>query len=199
MGCGVSAASHGSVNHGSKTIGAACGSGIWKDKEVPQQPLEPGVIPSAMLPEADLFRDEDFDGRPENDGTRRPGRNGGFWQDGQLKLFGSTSAMSVIQGDRDDCWLVSALACVAEKPGEIQARCKQQQLSADGRYDIKLFHPVHNQWMELQVDDRLSIDDDRPGPCNPLCMQISREGELWGPLYEKVPILWPASMESSFN
>jgi hypothetical protein len=98
--------------------------------------------------------------------------------------------MSLIQGQLGDCWVVSALACVAEKQGEISNRCKQQTLSSDGRYEITLFHPVQDRWMVIVIDDRLPVrDDERPGvsgePCDPEYMNFSREAEIWGALYEK--------------
>ena len=72
-------------------------------------------------------------------------------------------------------WLASAFSALAEVPNHIQRLCAQQTLAADGRYDIKLFHPTETRWCTVTVDDRLPVTAaDRLQ-----CMQISAEGELW--------------------
>lgn len=115
-------------------------------------------------------------------GGARPARVGGppwaLWRAGM-------SAADVVQGALGDCWLVSALALVAERPwlvrrlfvdagGEADA-----PLLAGGRYRVRLC--LRGVWQVIAVDDTL--------PCSAwsgrLAYASCRRRQLWAPLVEK--------------
>ena len=51
--------------------------------------------------------------------------------------------------------MVSGFAAVAQVPGAISALCAQKGLSTVGRYEVRLFHPLKEEWTSVVVDDRL--------------------------------------------
>jgi calpain-15 len=46
------------------------------------------------------------------------------------------------QGQLGDCWLLSALACLAEYPGAIAECLTDAEYSPRGKYGVRLFHPL---------------------------------------------------------
>ena len=109
--------------------------------------VESSKLPSALdLP---LF-DDAFTGST-NERTCRPGRGDGLADTiPSLCLFKQVLPETVKQGELGNCWLISVLCVLAEKADSILNLCDQQSLSHDGRYDIHLFHPVH----EVPYGDR---------------------------------------------
>ena len=77
------------------------------------------------------------------------------------------------------------MSAIAEFPFLVHRLFKQQHLAEDGRYDIRLFDRVKNEWVVVTIDDRL------PLVCKPkrwakvLFVEPTDEGEFWPCLLEK--------------
>ncbi|CAK9078051.1 Calpain-type cysteine protease ADL1 (Phytocalpain ADL1) (Protein ADAXIALIZED LEAF1) (Protein DEFECTIVE KERNEL 1) (OsDEK1) (Protein SHOOTLESS 3) [Durusdinium trenchii] len=112
----------------------------------------------------------------------------------ELKLYGTTgepclfkhvSPRDIQQGYLGDCWLVSSFSALAEYPDRVRSLFKQKSLSADGRYDIRLYCPHEEEWKVITIDDRLPYWQ-RPGQYGNLCFaKQSTENEFWPCLLEK--------------
>mmetsp|Transcript_64560 Transcript_64560/g.179152 ORF Transcript_64560/g.179152 Transcript_64560/m.179152 type:complete len:338 (-) Transcript_64560:1150-2163(-) len=64
----------------------------------------------------------------------------------------------ICQGQLGDCWLLSAIACLAEHEGAIQRVFKSHVKSTWGRYHVRLFDGQHNRWRDIVVDDYIPVD-----------------------------------------
>jgi hypothetical protein len=63
--------------------------------------------------------------------------------DGKMRLIEQGITPSDIgQGQLGDCWLLSALACLAEYPGAIAECLTDAEYSPRGKYGVRLFHPL---------------------------------------------------------
>lgn len=122
-------------------------------------------------------------GSPAIRGYKRPGRGMGLCDDvwPGLVLFGEVSPHSIKQGHLGNCTFCSAISALAELPELIKARCTQQELALDGRYDVTLYNWQSKQWVTITVDDQLPMteDDTLKG------VRITTEAELWPCIYEK--------------
>eukprot|EP00300_Choanocystis_sp_HF-7_P011625 c17547_g1_i1.p1 GENE.c17547_g1_i1~~c17547_g1_i1.p1 ORF type:complete len:360 (+),score=73.72 c17547_g1_i1:535-1614(+) len=79
-----------------------------------------------------------------------------------------------------DCWLMSALACMAEFPGTIRKVFRTQELSFRGKYVVRLFDMPNDQWKEVEVDDWLPVDQNN----RPIFTKPNGK-ELWVMILEK--------------
>eukprot|EP00913_Durusdinium_trenchii_P025276 g23728.t1 len=75
--------------------------------------------------------------------------------EGEPCLFKHVSPRDIKQGYLGDCWLVSSFSTLAEYPDRVRSLFKQQKLSEDGRYDIRLYCPLEEEWKVVTIDDRL--------------------------------------------
>ncbi|CAE7725602.1 unnamed protein product, partial [Symbiodinium pilosum] len=84
-----------------------------------------------------------------------------------------------------DCWLVSSFAAIAEFPDRLRSLFKQTTLAEDGRYDVRLYDPLAEEWVVVTIDDRLPFSK-RPGRYGNLCFaKPTKENEFWTCLLEK--------------
>jgi len=114
---------------------------------------------------------------------KRPGRGQGLFDREGVKLFGSIDPNDIMQGAVGDCWLLSAMAALAEFPGMIMKLFNgRTTLSGPGRYKISLWSWKTRSWQNLDVDDRLAVKGSAVDPC---FAKISEDGELWPALIEK--------------
>ena len=97
-----------------------------------------------------IFVDEFSSGEKE---LRRIARGEGLGDESRVGLFGSVDPHDLTQGSVGNCWLISAFAAAAEFPKSVKALCQQQKLSKDGRYDVRLFHPIKDAWEVVTIDD----------------------------------------------
>ena len=73
----------------------------------------------------------------------------------EVMLFDGIRPQDVLQGDLGDCWLMSALASLAEYPQQIRKLFKTKHITKDGRYEIQLYD-IHNlSWTNVVVDEPL--------------------------------------------
>lgn len=102
------------------------------------------------------------------------------------QLFRSVlRADDVVQGELGDCWLLSALAALAEARGGALARAllpAQEQPSNSGAYIVRLC--IGGRWRGVVLDDRL--------PClggggyhTQLVFCVTRRSQLWASMVEK--------------
>ncbi len=94
-----------------------------------------------------------------------------------------TAANECIEGGLGSCWLLAAVASVAQHPGAIPGLVTKRR---DGKYDVELY--VANRWSTFTVDDAL-----------PAC---GHDGQLT-PAYARpgageVPPIWPCLLEKAF-
>eukprot|EP00448_Togula_jolla_P038000 CAMPEP_0170640680 /NCGR_PEP_ID=MMETSP0224-20130122/40359_1 /TAXON_ID=285029 /ORGANISM="Togula jolla, Strain CCCM 725" /LENGTH=936 /DNA_ID=CAMNT_0010971213 /DNA_START=32 /DNA_END=2842 /DNA_ORIENTATION=+ len=96
------------------------------------------------------------------------------------KLFGNIEADGVEQGELGDCWLLAALACIADFPGHIEALFSPREYSEEGRYEVRLFD-ITEGWTTVVLDDRIPARS-WGIPC--FC-QVQSAGGVWALLLEK--------------
>ncbi|KAH8091576.1 calcium-dependent cysteine-type endopeptidase [Aureococcus anophagefferens] len=84
----------------------------------------------------------------------------------------------VAQGGLGDCYLLSALCVLAERPGRVHRLFRTTEVNAAGIYGARLY--LHGEKRLVLVDDALPARDGRP-----LFAASRTDGELWVSLYEK--------------
>eukprot|EP00928_Gymnodinium_smaydae_P089914 TRINITY_DN73798_c0_g1_i1.p1 TRINITY_DN73798_c0_g1~~TRINITY_DN73798_c0_g1_i1.p1 ORF type:complete len:636 (+),score=123.50 TRINITY_DN73798_c0_g1_i1:56-1909(+) len=99
----------------------------------------------------------------------------------KAKLFGVIQADNISQGELGDCWLLAAIAVLADFPGHILNLFSETSLSEEGKYTIRLFDIKHG-WEDVVIDDYIPCD--KRG--TPLFAQLKGDsGSLWALLLEK--------------
>jgi len=108
-----------------------------------------------------------------------------FASEGEPCLFKHVSPRDIQQGYLGDCWMVSSFSALAEYPDRVRALFKQKELSVDGRYDVRLYDPIAEEWKVITIDDRLPYWK-KPGKHGNLCFaKPTKENEFWPCLLEK--------------
>ncbi len=145
----------------------------------------------------DLFVDRSFppDARSIADRTRKGVQGEVRWyrareihdSDYPVNLFDNISSSDIVQGGLGDCWLLAALAVVAEYPSFIPTYTFHQSCcNLEGRYQFNLFDYSKGSWVVVEIDDYI--------PCYPKSayaeMPIPRfsqpnGNEIWILLIEK--------------
>jgi Calpain family cysteine protease. len=84
-------------------------------------------------------------------------------QDGEeVKLFaGGVEPADVAQGQLGNCWLLAALATLADHKGAIESCFISKQMNPRGKYRVQLFDPVEDGFEVITVDDYIPCDKDR--------------------------------------
>ncbi|KAL1520041.1 hypothetical protein AB1Y20_023518 [Prymnesium parvum] len=96
-----------------------------------------------------------------------------------LQVFrGAPLPTDVLQGALGDCWLLSALASLAERPELLAAVVRTPEVNAAGAYQVRLC--VDGEWKTLLLDDLIPCTSDR----QPAFASGARR-QLWVPLIEK--------------
>uniref|UniRef100_A0A8R1I4C6 Calpain catalytic domain-containing protein n=1 Tax=Caenorhabditis japonica TaxID=281687 RepID=A0A8R1I4C6_CAEJA len=106
-----------------------------------------------------------------------------FTKDGRCHpwtVFNNPRPSDIEQGNLvGDCWLMSAMALIAERPDVLDEIVPRKEYSHYGVYQIKLC--VEGEWKVIIVDDLF--------PCyrntNSMAMAVGRRNQLWVPLIEK--------------
>jgi calpain-15 len=82
----------------------------------------------------------------------------------------------VAQGQLGNCWLISAIACLAEFPGAIQNCFLSKFVSPRGKYKVRLFSKQDQKWIEYSISDCFPV---KKASGKPLFAQPNGK-ELWG-------------------
>jgi len=103
----------------------------------------------------------------------------------QATLFKNVHPNDIAQGILGDCWLLAAMAGVAEFEGAIFNLFQEKNKTADGKYTINIFNPNVGQWDCVTIDDMV--------PCHPNgepLMTKPQDHEMWVLLLEKAFAKW---------
>lgn len=107
---------------------------------------------------------------------------------GNTKLYETFSCEDVSQGALGDCYLLSAIAALAEFPARVQQLFVQQDTNKAGCYVVKIF--LCGQYVNIVVDDFFPINDKKLP-----AFVGAKANELWVMLIEKA---W-AKIHGSFG
>eukprot|EP00928_Gymnodinium_smaydae_P082137 TRINITY_DN6553_c2_g6_i2.p1 TRINITY_DN6553_c2_g6~~TRINITY_DN6553_c2_g6_i2.p1 ORF type:complete len:479 (-),score=85.01 TRINITY_DN6553_c2_g6_i2:106-1461(-) len=104
------------------------------------------------------------------------------------QLFeGQIEAGDMLQGALGDCWLIAALACVAERPEILQNALLSTHIDPRGKYYVRLWNQIRNEkgtkWETITIDDKVPV---YPGE---LRSKFTRT---------ESPEIWPMIMEKAF-
>jgi len=105
---------------------------------------------------------------------------------GSAQLFeGEIEAEDLHQGAIGDCWLIAALACVAERPEIVQRTIRTAGVDPRGRYKFRLWNQIRQQpgteWVDIVIDDFVPVD---PRTGEPKFAR-AHGNEMWAMLLEK--------------
>jgi len=99
-----------------------------------------------------------------------------------LKLFeGGVEPKDIAQGGLGDCWLMSAMACMAEHQGLLRTCFISQEFNERGKYQMRIFDGRAKKWTVVTVDDNLPVKKKN----NTLLFAQPNGNELWVLLIEK--------------
>lgn len=91
----------------------------------------------------------------------------------------------VLQGALGDCWLMAALACVAERPDVLEQAIVTKHVDPRGKYHFRLWNQVRNspgkKWVEVVIDENIPV---HPGSLKPKFAR-THCNEMWVLLLEK--------------
>jgi len=71
----------------------------------------------------------------------------------EVLLFDRIQCHDVLQGDLGDCWLMSALASLAEYPEQIRQLFKSKDIMEDGKYEVQLYDIEFLGWKSIIIDE----------------------------------------------
>ncbi|EFJ51357.1 hypothetical protein VOLCADRAFT_103605 [Volvox carteri f. nagariensis] len=66
----------------------------------------------------------------------------------------------ICQGQLGDCWLMSALACLANQEGAVQQVFLTKEYNAYGKYKVRLYDAPKEAWVTIAVDDWIPCGQD---------------------------------------
>tara|TARA_Y100000389_G_scaffold204553_1_gene257936 strand:+ start:2202 stop:3869 length:1668 start_codon:yes stop_codon:yes gene_type:complete len=80
--------------------------------------------------------------------------------DSEMVLFHGVEPNDILQGSLGDCWLLCALAAIAEFPNFFKDKIfKTDKVSPNGKYSLNLYNSGTKSWETITIDDRI--------PCEP--------------------------------
>jgi calpain-15 len=100
------------------------------------------------------------------------------------QLFGGDiDPRDICQGQLGDCWLLSAIACLAERDGTIQRVFSEATYNPRGKYHLRLFDGSNGcKPVRISVDDRFPCAE---GSGVPMFSNPGEKGHIWVCLIEK--------------
>jgi len=102
---------------------------------------------------------------------------------GHAILFEGIHPNDIRQGDLGDCWLMAAMAKLADYPDRVKGLFSSQKVSESGKYDISLFDIQTMKWTTITIDDLIPCNM-KNGVPEPLFANPDGE-EIWALLLEK--------------
>lgn len=101
----------------------------------------------------------------------------------RVKLFDKgINPEDVAQGQLGNCWLIAAMACLAEHPGLLRRVFKTRRASNSGRYIMNLYDGQEGTWKNISVDESIPVrKSDRS-----LLFANPHGNEMWVIMLEKV-------------
>ena len=110
-----------------------------------------GKSEKEVAKEIEWQRAEDYFEKKLTDGQKQDGV--------RLKLFeGGVEPKDVAQGGLGDCWLISALACMAEHEGLLRTCFITQEFNERGKYQVRLYDGRVGKWTVVTVDDSMPVN-----------------------------------------
>eukprot|EP00966_Prymnesium_polylepis_P125790 2908438-Prymnesium_polylepis.1 len=77
---------------------------------------------------------------------------------GKVKLFEEgITPEDVAQGQLGNCWLIAAMACLAEHPGLLRKTFVTKRATANGKYVMNLFDGQERVWKNVTVDENIPV------------------------------------------
>lgn len=120
--------------------------------------------------DAALFKDPEFPPVRSSIGAMAlpfPETPGPSWvparqlQEGKWKLFDGIEPADLLQGAVGDCWLLAAIAALAEFPREVRSIFgSSHDIEKSGRYSLRLFDHSQGRMRDITIDEYI--------PCQPL-------------------------------
>ncbi|CAJ1329468.1 unnamed protein product, partial [Effrenium voratum] len=101
----------------------------------------------------------------------------------EAMLFDQVRPQDIHQGSVGDCWLMSALSCLAGHPKKLKSLFESKQITEDGKYKIYLFDVVELKWTPVIIDEFLPCKTWNGCP-KPIFAEPLGE-EIWVALLEK--------------
>jgi len=106
--------------------------------------------------------------------------------EGRAQLYeGQIEAEDMQQGQIGDCWLIAALACVAQRPEILQRAIVSNRVDARGKYTFRLWNQIKTtpgtKWVDIVVDDLIPCEWGTTKPKFAKC----NDNEMWAMLLEK--------------
>lgn len=101
------------------------------------------------------------------------------------RLFHHVHPNDIAQGVLGDCWLLAAMAGLAEFEGAVLHLFKDKKVNDLGMYTINIHNPVTKQWEAVVVDDYIPL-----GPNGEPLMAKPQDNEMWVLLLEKAFAKW---------
>jgi hypothetical protein len=90
-------------------------------------------------------------------------------------------ASDICQGQLGDCWLLSALAALAEQPATIQNCFLTDSFNPRGKYGFRLWDDAAKQFVTLYIDDFIPVNEKSGKPV----FSSPSGNEMWVMLLEK--------------
>ena len=87
----------------------------------------------------------------------------------------------LIQGGIGDCWLISAMSCLAEHHGALHRLFDSRRVSVLGKYTVNLYNSVEKKWVKITIDDQIPYMKNQNKPIFAQC----QDNEIWPLLLEK--------------
>jgi len=155
-----------------------------KDPRVPktfEDFFENEIDYNAIISKDELWKDPEF---PHDDSSINLPKKSFRWQPvseifkGKAKIYDSFSCEDVQQGALGDCYLLSAIAALAEFPARVQQLFVQRDTNKAGCYVVKFF--LCGQYVNVAVDEFFPINDKKMP-----AFVGAKANELWVMLIEK--------------
>lgn len=114
------------------------------------------------------------------------GPGSGRWRPSTKLFEGKIEPRDIAQGGIGDCWLMAALACLAEHPNLLRHSFCNAGRSERGKYYVRLFDGRARKWHNVVIDDYVPVDK----ASRKLLFATPHGHEIWVLLIEKAFAKW---------